>query len=385
MENNFNWITGEFEPAFKPYAAFFQDVKERQKDQNSEMSVRKYKLKQRIGGFYQNALSGAQPYLDSNAHEGGNFELRYAENIPSVCGQQVLLFDGAESGKQYIKKIYCRKHWCPICGGKDGKIHDSRLHSILARINPDNINARQLVFTIPADLREIFADRDKLNDLYAMAKQVVEKHFGVPVFNKKGYVKKYTLDKPAISYLHVFGDEELGVFKPHINVHILEDKKIKLKLSQSELELIRLSWLKKLRKYSKGLTVVDIQYSFTTSKGKLIHKVKYMSKPWSKEHYDAIEDDNLKKLLVLSLSGFQYLRYWGKLSNRTYKDEMDLTEVQPELEKIIHEDLIFRGWMQFNFESYKNRLVEIDKGFYQLIERVDYESEKCKAHEKGTQ
>jgi hypothetical protein len=384
MENNFNWITGEFEPTFKPYSAFFQDVKERQKDQNSEMSVRKYQLKQRIDGFHQNALSEAKPYLDYNAHEGGNFDLRYAENIPSVCGHQVLLFDGAESNKQYIKKVYCRKHWCSVCGGKGGHIHDARLHSLLARINPDNFNARQLVFTIPAELREIFADRDKLNDLYAMAKQVTEKHFGIPVFNKKGYVKKYTLDKPAIAYLHVFGDEELGIFKPHVNVHVLETKKIKLKLSEHELESIRLSWLKKLRKYSKSLAVVDIQYSFTTSKGKLIHKLKYMSKPWSKEHYDAIKDDNLKKLLVLSLSGFQYLRYWGQLSNRTYKDEMDLTELQPELEKIIYEGLIFRGWMQFNFESYKNRLVEIDKGFYQLLERVKYEPEKRKANKKGT-
>jgi hypothetical protein len=253
------------------------------------------------------------------------------------------------------------------------------MHSILNRVNADFYNVRQFVFTIPENLRDTFKDRDKLNDLFKMTKQIIEKRFGEVIFDKKGYVKKYRLDKPAIAYLHAFGDESPGVFKPHINVHILESKKVLLKLSESYLEEIKNDWLKKLRKYDSSLLVVDVNYSFVTNKGKIIHKFKYMSKPWSKNDYDNIQDESLKHLLVMDLLGFQYLRYWGKLSNRTYKDEMILTEIIEEAEIKVNEKLIFRFWAPINLESYKHVLIEIDDGFYRIKKKErGYESKENK-------
>lgn len=369
MDNNFNWVTGEFEPIFTPYAGLFQDIKERQSFLDTPYSDKKAELKRVIDGHLQMALDEVEPYLDINAHERGDFEFRYAENIPKVCGKQVTWHEGAETHNEYVKKIDCRKQWCPICGGKGGTVHKARLHSLFSRISPDVYNIRQFVFTVPEILRKVFQDRERLADLFNMAKQTIEKFFGETVFDKNGHVKKYRLDKPVVAYLHAFGDKEPGVFKPHINVHILESKKEVLKLNESLLAAIKKYWLKKLRKYEASLEVVDVQYSFITKTGKIVHALKYMCRPWSEVDYINISDESLKRLLVLDLSGFQYLRYWGKLSNRTYKDEMDLTEINQELEPIVHEKLIFRGWTQFDFESYKDRLIEIDKGFYQVMKR----------------
>jgi len=169
----------------------------------------------------------------------------------------------------------------------------------------------------------------------------------------------------------VFGDNDLGTFKPHVNIHILENKKTIMILSEEKLEAIKSDWLKKLKKFDKTLTAADVHYNFATKKGKLIHKLKYMSRPWSVENYNAIKDDSLKRLLVLDLVGFQYLRYWGKLSNRTYKDEMEIVEVQAECENKIEEKLIYKGLSLIDIESYRkaNRLVELDKGFYQVLKK----------------
>jgi len=386
MTDNFDCVTSyklknESPSDFRPDCTQFADIDikgfELVRKPVTEKNIDKILLRERISGVSFADGGAAAPYLDINAHEGGDYDFRYAENIPNVCGKQVIWFEGEISGDNYLKRVDCRKHWCPECGGKGGHIHKSRLHSILNRVNADFYNVRQLVFTIPESLRDTFKDREKLNDLFKMTKQVIEKRFGEAIFDKKGHVRKYRLDKPAIAYLHAFGDEAPGVFKPHINVHILESKKVLLKLSESYLQEIKDDWLKKLKKYDSSLLVVDVNYSFVTHKGKIIHKFKYMSRPWSKTDYDNIQDESLKHLLVMDLLGFQYLRYWGKLSNRTYKDEMILTEIIEEAEVKVNEKLIFRFWALINLESYKNVLIEIDDGFYRIKKKGrGYESKE---------
>jgi len=353
------------------YDELFRDISKHQEVRaRRSKDISKILLKERISGKSISDSQESEPYLDINAQEGGDFDLRYAENLPKNCGLNVIWFEGETSGNEYVKKVDCRKQWCPICGGKNGKVHKSRMHSILSRVNPNLFNIRQFVFTIPEILRPVFQDREKLSELFSMSKQVIEKYFGSPDFDKKGHIKKYHLEKPVIAYLHAFGDQAPGVFKPHINIHILEAKTEKLKLSDSILQSIKKSWLKKLKKYEASLEVVDVQYSFITKKGKFLHKLKYMCRPWSKEDFDNIQDESLKRLMVLDLSGFQYLRYWGKLSNRTYKDEMDLSEIKQECESKIEEKLIQRSNVTpMNFESYKHILTEIDEGFYLVTRR----------------
>lgn len=364
MKVNFDWSTGEYVPEFVPYSGLFKDIKDCQNILNSEDLNPKLALKQGIQLRKEIAEAELPPYLEYNAQERGDFEFRYAENVSKLCGQSAIWFEGADSGQEYLKSVNCRKQWCPVCGGKGGHIHDSRMHSILSRINPDSYNARQFVFTIPEKLRPIFKSRERMNDLFKMTKSLMEKFFGAAVLDKFGHIKKYKLEKPALAYLHAFGDKSPGVFMPHINIHILEPKNEILQLSEEILEAIKKAWLKKLRKYCADLEVVDVQYSFITKKGKFLHRLKYMCRPWGKDDYDAISDESLKRLLVLDLNGFQYFRYWGQLSNRTYKDEMVLPEVQESCEKKIEEKLIFKAWNPIDWKSYQHRLIKIDEGFY---------------------
>jgi hypothetical protein len=326
-------------------------------------------LRERMG------VSGS-PYLEYNAQTRGDleerefnreiFDLKYAENVVSQCGKSVVWFEGAESGNKYVKQVHCRKQYCPVCGGTDGKIHKNRMHSILSRLDVTEYAIRQLIFTIPADLRDKCRFRGILSWLISEVKKIIERYFGDPQFDKFGHIKKYKLKKGAIQYLHIFGDKELGVFKPHINVHIFEEKGVKLKLDESKLAAIKSAWLKVLRELGDDLMSVDVHYSFSIGNKKNIHRVKYMSRPWSSEHYEAVDDDSLKKLLLFDLSGFQYMRFWGSMSNCRYRDEMKLSEIVESCGNKAGEKLITLFFAPFDFGAWAYCLERLDDGFFRI-------------------
>lgn len=348
-----------------------------------EKNIEKLLFRERITGKSFVEQENGSPYLEYNAQTQGDLEIEYKVNLQNQCQKSVVWFIGENTGDQYVKKIDCRKQWCPVCGGKGGTIHKSRLHSIFNRFDVDKYNLRQFVFTIPESLRELFLDRENLNLLISYVKQTIERFFGVPVFDKKGHIKKYKLEKGIIFYLHLFGDNEPGVYKPHINVHILEDKKEKLALDNSVLESIKKYYLRKIKKFDETLTTVDVHYKFRITKGQVLHALKYMSRPWNREDFEAIKNENLKKLLVVDLNGFQYLRFLGALSNCNYKDEMSLPEVQAECESKIEEKLMPVCISPFDENKWKDSLVEIDDGFYRIKKKgLDNEPEKRKIIEE---
>lgn len=349
--------------------------------------IQKLLLLERITGksiFDQKSHSGGPSYLEHNAGTWGDLQsneniddLKYYEGIVSQCGKSAVWLLGQDTENFYLKKIDCRKPWCPVCGGKGGKIHNARLHSILSRMNPEKYNLRQFVFTIPSELRLFFQSAEKLSMLPAVAKSVIERFFGEPVFDKKGHIKKYKLVKGVVEYLHLFG-EELGIFKPHVNIHIFEDKKEKLKLDASVLEAIKKCWLKKIKAISgnEELSVIDVQYSFRTTTKKNIHSMKYMSRPWSAEDYAAIEDEDLKRFLVIDLKGFLYIRFWGAMANCKYKDEMSLSEVKEEVESVVGEKLNMLFIAPFDEAAWSGKTDLIGDGLYRVRKRNNAEEEK---------
>lgn len=345
-------------------------------------------IREKLQGIYALNEMNGNPYLEYNAPTRGDFgfidSYEYKLAVSGQCQKSVVWFLGESSGLHYVKKIDCRKHWCPVCGGKDGNIHKNRIHSVLKRVDVDQFNIRQFVLTVPESLRDKLKDRESINKLILYSKQLTEKFFGVPVFDKRGHVKKYHLEKGCISYLHLFGDEQSGVYKPHVNVHILEDKKTKLILSESILNSIRKYWLKKLRQFDESLSVVDVHYKFRINKGHKLHAIKYMTKAWGVDDFNQC-DDELKKFLVMEMSGFQYLRFWGALANCNYKDEFNCNEEKADCESKVGEKLTALYITPFNDLSWSNRMVEIDKGFYLILqkEKKKNEPEKRKGKEKN--
>lgn len=359
------------------YSNFFNYLESLKKNNRSK-SLEKQLLAMRIEQLnhtYDDVVAqGGESYLEHNACTRGDFE--YRENLVKTCGLNVVWFQDVKSGDHYLHELACRKQWCPTCGGKNGTIHKSRMHSLLSRIDPRKYNMRQFVFTVPDELRDEFRSRDALNELFAMARRVVEKNFGCAELDKYGHIKRYKLKKPVVSYLHVFGDQDRGVFKPHVNVHILENLSVLLKLTPEQLQKIRKDWFDQLCKYCKKNDVsydgesAVMHYKMRIGERRVIHALKYMSRPYGVEDYEAIKDLHLKKLLVSGLNGFLYMRYWAELSNCVYKDNMDLSEIKSELES--KHDLQLKPLFiaPFDIILWGAMIEKIDDGFYRIKRKV---------------
>jgi hypothetical protein len=372
------WIE-KSDPCINFRYKLWDECDELRSERNRPYNIAKRRLKDKVLGRRGLKRGEGLSYLEYNAQTLGDFEgkkynseirdLKYAENVINQCGKSVVWFEGERTGGRYVKKLDCRKQWCPDCGGRNGKIHKKRLHSIQSRVNLEKYSIRQFVLTVPADLRELVKSREKLTWLTGEAKRIIAKFFGIPQFDKHGHVKRYNLEKGAIEYLHIFGDEEAGVFKPHFNVHIFEEIGVKLKLDESVLNSIKSAWLKVLRVLKADLSAVDVHYSFSTGVKKNMHRVKYMSRPWSVEDYAAIVDDSLKELLLLDLSGFQYMRFWGAMANCRYRDEMELSEVVESCGNKAGERLIPLFVAPFDFGAWAYCLEELDDGFYRIVKK----------------
>jgi len=359
---------------------FLNDLIDRnQSARRKPKNIEKVLLRERITGrsIFDNAVSlpGAFPYLEYNAQTLGDLQsndvtgdFRYVENLSNQCGKSVVWLHGVKSESMYLKKIHCKKQWCPECGGKGGRIHKSRIHSILSRVDVAEYHLGQWVLTVPEETREFFQNVENLSLLEKAAKEFAEKFYGLPVFDKNWHIKRRKLNNGVISYLHVFGDEEPGVFKPHINLHVFEDKRKKMKLDKAVLDTMRAYWLKKIKAITgnQELTEVDIHYSFRMSARKKMHAIKYMSRPWSAEDYAAIEDEDLKRLLVVGMKGFLYLRFWGSLANCRYRDEMSLPEIKKEVESIVGEPLKMLFVAPFDEKKWSSKIELVSEDLYRI-------------------
>lgn len=374
------------QPVFFYHTHFWKDVERRLHSYHSKNRIAKILLRERITGkCFADQPQADPPYLDYNAQTHGDF--RYTENLVNVCGKNAVWFVGESSGSRYVKQVHCRKQWCPVCGGKGGVVHKSRIKSVISRVDVEKYNVRQFIFTIPENIRDKYKSREGLNQLFSMARSVVEKYFGEPYFDRRGHVKGYKMELPCISYMHIFGDQDeygnTGIYKPHVNIHIFEDKSKKLKLDQALVDAMRILWGKKLARHNEGIDPehVDIHYSFSIGAAKVMHRIKYMLRPWDRNHYYATTED-VKELLVKELLGFQYFRYWGALANCKYKDEMDMPEIIQQAESLVDERLIQTGTGAFDFESWATKLEYIDDGFYR-IKGKNHEDEKEKQKREG--
>ena len=393
-----NYILHEKPPVFYP-THLFQDIEEHQaaRKRNS-LNIAKILLKERISG---RSIADMVPefalYLDSNALTRGKTkdevtleeykneisELRYKENLVNVCGKQVVWLSGEQSAQYFLKKIDCKKAYCPICGGKDGKIHKSRQHSVFSRVDLEKYNIQQLILTMPLEVRLKFQNLVNLNSLIGKSKKLTEKFFGVPVFNKYGKFVRFKMKNGVIFNMHLVGDKKLGLFNPHINIQILIDKKENPLVSKLKLQEIKDAWLKILQEFDSSLFRADAHYSVRRLMREKLGSIKYMCKSWGVENYAAIgENEALKKFLVLELSGFQYIRFWGSLANCKYKDEMSLPEVIQECEKKINEKLIRLFMAPYDHDSWKDKIEEIEDGFYMVKSKFSKDFEDYQKNRK---
>lgn len=213
-------------------------------------------------------------------------------------------------GDRIYQKIYCGRFFCPVCGRKGGKIQvkrKKRMREILSRkFKLSEMAFQSFVLTVPESVRNCFMSRSRMNELIKMSRELMEKFFPGKYF----YV-----------VLHPFGDKEPGVFKPHVNAVLVRDRKEVLKISSDMLAEIK-------DDYAKGLAAIagvevstaNIHYSFKKDNKAVNHLIKYLCRPVP--GYDDLMSMSmfLKKLFVVEMKGFQFIRYsknWGKVAGES--------------------------------------------------------------------
>lgn len=265
-----------------------------------------------------------------------------------LCNITVAEFETSDKLEHYFRRMKCSKWWCPTCGGTNGLLHKQRIEAIYNRLVPNNIALRQIVFTLPKELRQHFKNRKALDSLLNIVRRLIEREFGVRVSEKqtkKGREVKYRLNKGVIAYLHLFGggyDFDPFKFNPHINIHIVERKSnlassADLDLPDEQFSRLRRGYIRALKAYVaneedlwknashiyKKIDMAVIDYRTKYDDNEVFNAINYMARPLGHNVFKPLmERKDYKKLhfLMIELKAFRHIRYWGGLSDGKYKE-----------------------------------------------------------------
>ena len=293
--------------------------------------------------------------------EKGHYDTLESEVSKALnCNKTALRFLGLLSGLDYYCFISCMKWFCKKCGSKGGRIHKKRMSGILRRMEGilNDIDLRQFIFTVPIEWRDHFKSRAAINSLIKMVEKIIKKRFS---------------GKPCIAYPHFFGEKDRSLYHPHINIHVIEQKGQKLRLERSELQGMKKDFKKALIGFGcRGSAEMNLWYQFYQDKVKILHKLKYMSRPCpGYANFSFVRrDPELSKLFLLEMKGFCYIRYFGSLAHAKQKD-VDRVEDIKECEKLAGEPLrlIKKGSIsraEFDLKFRAGDYEKLGDGFYRI-------------------
>jgi hypothetical protein len=321
--------------------------------QNTSFSYPDYNILNR-GGTY--------PWESEISTEKGHFDTLESEIIKAFkCDQTALKFLGVLSGMDYYRFISCMKWFCKKCGVKGGRIHKKRLQGILKRLSHalDRIAIRQFIFTIPMAWRSKFKNRAAINSLITMVEKIIK--------------EKYP-ENPCIAYFHAFGEKNKGVYNPHVNVHVIEEKITVLRVPEEELQELRQKFRKALVGFGcRGNERMNIWYQFYEQKIKVMHKLSYMSRPCpGYEDFSFVRRDlELSNLFILEMKGFCYIRYFNGFAYCKQKDvdreqeAIDAVKVAGEPLHLVKEGTISR--LEFDIKYRAQDYEKLSDGFYRIL------------------
>lgn len=327
------------------------------------------------------------------------------------CMKTALKFERVNDGVTFYNFIKCWRWMCSECGKKYGRIHLKRISRIISRVarvfkencsgNYDGqdidiskgvLDLRQLVFTVPMEIRDYFVTRKDIQGYLKLTERVVRKEFP----------KKHT-----IRYFHAFGEKSGGLYNPHANFHIFEYMKTELKLSPEKLQSIKDRYVAALSAYilqvhgkkirSEVWKKIDIHYqflegdkayqrkSFNADSGKydmvkieglklIMHRIEYMSRPWPGAGVLKKIRDNeyFLRLFVVEMKGFCYITNCGewKVRDSNRKEEREEMEGLAGGRLRICRDkenhIVYVSREEFNLMYMEKDYEELSDGFYQI-------------------
>ena len=223
-------------------------------------------------GHYSQSYGKSQPgdYLDTIANVSSWLALTCEKKGWFVAAE-------CENGHRFAKEIACGKEWCLVCGEDGSVAHLRRFARWLPKAQQFEVMG-YFVFTIPQELRAKYRTKKALSKLGHRVQELLKAF---------GYSR-------GLRRWHWFGDKSTK-YHPHLNC--LVDGGF---VSPAKLDTIKRGYATLL-----GADVVDVNYRYRLSPGKMVHSLKYVTRA-------TFRDYELDLGMALELRGFRNMVVWGR-------------------------------------------------------------------------
>ena len=233
---------------------------------------------------FQGAGSRSLPGTAEGGGSGTDSYLELYDNVSSWLGltcdkKGVGWFIGGEceNGHRFAKELVCGKEWCSVCGEDDSVAHLRRFARWLPKTQQFEVMG-YFVFTIPEALRAKYRTKRALADLGHQVQELLKSW---------GYYR-------GLRRWHFFGDRSIK-WHPHLNC--LVDGGF---INENKLAAIKRAYASLLE-----ADVVDVNYRYRLSPGKMVHSLKYVTRATFRDYDWDLE-------LALELRGFRNMVVWGR-------------------------------------------------------------------------
>ncbi|MBA7590787.1 hypothetical protein ES708_32926 [subsurface metagenome] len=220
---------------------------------------------------------------------GGGVDGHYLEKVDNVSswlkntcdkGKGYFIVAECENGHRFAKELVCNKEWCEVCGEDGSHAHNRRFARWLPKVQQLEVMG-YFVFTIPEGLRSRYRTKKALAKLGHDVQELLKSW---------GYYR-------GLRRWHYFGDKSTK-WHPHLNC--LVGGQGGGYLSPRVLKTIKLEYADLL-----GAEVVDVNYHYRQSPGKMVHTLKYVTRA-------TFRDCDWDLEMALGLRGFRNMVVWGR-------------------------------------------------------------------------
>jgi len=226
------------------------------------------------------------------------------------CGMWAVVSECLSGLHRIMKILYCGKEWCAVCGEKYSAMHQRKI----ARILPKVMQMGQMgyfVIEFPKWFRQI--GRAGVNpdgageywcyskrDIIAVTKIVVVILAGKRT-NKVRRVGGYF--KRGLLRWHWFGDKNVGVYNPHMNIMV----------DSGFLEKELINEIRDKLRVALNVPELIVNYSYCDKPGQMFKKVAYITRSTFRQY-------EWDEYMANELYNFRNQRWWGKWNDEKVWD-----------------------------------------------------------------
>jgi len=239
------------------------------------------------GGIRAPAGQDFPPYLEL-PDKSCNHKIEKETEQDYFCGKGFIR-GKCKNGHIFIKRLYCHREWCPVCGKKDSVAHKRRMARWEGKVKLMQ-KMGYLVITIPEELRIYFRKRSDWNAV---------RRYWIRRLKRDGFQR-------GLCRWHWFGDKDLDKFHPHLNF-LFESDRVPL----VQLEEWREDYKKWLEKYCncKIDKKVDIHFLYAGKKKfKKFFWLKYVTRATFLKYNDELAKEMFRYHVMMT---------WGKWKGET--------------------------------------------------------------------